>query len=80
MKGATVEEFKVDRNVPVPEEPVTRKQLFPLEQLDVGESIEFPQEHRRYVQSTVSTLKRRKGLEFTVRKVTDTACRVWRIA
>lgn len=72
--------YKIDKDIPIPQEPETLHDNFPLEVLEVGESFEFPDEFRRYVASKASTIKRRKGMEFTVRKVDDVSCRVWRIA
>jgi len=72
--------YQIDSDVPMPEEPETFNDAFPLERLEVGESFEFPYEHRKYVQSRASTIKRRKGMEYTVRKVDDKSARVWRTA
>lgn len=74
--------YKIDKDVPVPEapDPVELNSSMPLEDLEVGESFEFPADKRSYVQSRVSGLKRRKGLEFTVRRMDELTCRVWRIS
>ena len=69
---------QIEQGVPIPDEPDTRFDFFPLESLAVGESFEFPAESRAYVQSRASTIKRRKGMGYTVRKVEGGACRVWR--
>lgn len=66
-------EHKVDKGVPIPV-----NHTLPLTSLDVGESIKFPIEDRQKVASRASTLKRRRGLEFTIRKEDDKYCRVWR--
>lgn len=73
-----IDVFKIDSDVPVPTEPEVMSDRFPLAHLGVDESFEFPLTDRSYVQSMASTIKRRKGMTFTVRKVSDTAARVWR--
>jgi hypothetical protein len=72
--------YQIDEGVPIPDEPETQVDKFPLEHLQVGQSFEFPLEHRRYVQSRASTIKKRKGMEFTVRKADASSARVWRTA
>lgn len=68
-----IEVVKIDSNVPMP------VQRYPLMNLKVGESFEFPIERRDLIQTNASTIKRRKGREFTVRKVNETTARVWRV-
>lgn len=70
--------YKIDADVPVPTEPEVMSDRFPLTSLEVNESFEFPSADRAFVQSMASTLKKRKGLTFTVRKISDDAARVWR--
>lgn len=54
--------------------------MYPLRQLEVGESILFPQVDRTRVQVYASQIKRTTGRVFTVRKVNEDTCRVWRIS
>lgn len=69
---------KIDANVPVPDKPDVQADKFPLASLEVGQSFEFPYVDRKYVQSMASTIKRRKGLEYTVKKINEQTARVWR--
>lgn len=68
-------DWKKEDNIPIPD----NSSVSPLKTLEVGESILFPASKRNSVQSYAGVLKRRNGLEFTVRKVDDENCRVWRI-
>lgn len=70
----------IDKDVPVPEDQESLNDQFPLAEMDVGDSIEFPVEYRSYVSAKASTIKRRKGLSYTVRRVSEGECRVWRIS
>jgi hypothetical protein len=63
----------IDTAVPIP-----GRASYPLEALKVGESFLFPVSKRTSVQSRVSRLKREQGLEFTVKKMDNDNCRVWR--
>jgi len=65
--------FKIDQNVPMP----TGRALYPLGQLNIGDSFCFPLTKRASVSSLAATYAPKK---FTVRKISDTECRVWRIA
>lgn len=63
----------IDTGVPVP-----IRANYPLEDLKVGESFLFPLKKRSSVQSLASRLKADEGREFTVKKVDEDNCRVWR--
>lgn len=65
--------YSVDKGIKVPV-----KRALPLASLNIGESIEFPFERRSTVATQASTIKRRTGKVFTVRKIDDNKCRVWR--
>lgn len=67
-------DYTVDTGVPVP----VRTMAVPVGELGVGESVLFPIEKRPTVQSRASKLKKSRGMEFTIKKVSDTECRVWR--
>lgn len=69
--------YPVDKDVPIPE---PRPSGVPISTLEVGESILFPREERAAVSSNAAKLKKRKGMEFTVRLEDEHSCRVWRIA
>lgn len=67
--------YQIDSGVPIPEEKYTR---VPLEQLEVSDSIQFPISKRRSVASLASRLKKETGKEFTVKKMDERNCRIWR--
>lgn len=73
--------YTIDDNVEIPEvtEGGREYSLPPLSMLNVGESILFPLELRKSVQTTASRIKKADGKEFIVRKVTEAFARVWRI-
>jgi hypothetical protein len=69
-------EFPIEDNVPI---PVRRSwSSIPIEQLKVGQSIQFPLEKRASVQTVASRAAKETGRKFTVRKVNDSEARVWR--
>jgi hypothetical protein len=68
--------YEVERGVPIPDPP---KGSVPLSSMGVGDSIKFPIEERSRVLSSASKLKTRKGMQFTVKTIDQTTCRVWRI-
>lgn len=65
----------IDTGVPIPDSVVN----YPLKDLDVGDSFVFPKEKRASVQSKASLVKKETGREFTVSKIDDTNCRIWRV-
>lgn len=65
--------FTVEKNVPIPS-----REAVPLDEMEVGDSIAFPDFKRKSVQSKASLMKKRGEAEFTVRKIDDTTCRIWR--
>lgn len=65
--------FTVERQVPIP-----NKENVPVKELEVGDSVAFPEFKRNAVASTASRLKKEEGKEFTVRKIGENTCRVWR--
>jgi hypothetical protein len=71
-----IEVVSVDSGVPIPEE-LTR-QSWPILQLGVGESFQFPLEKRGSVQSLVSRAKKATEREFIVKKMDMDTGRVWR--
>lgn len=73
MKEIRVE-HKVDSGVPIP-----IKKGLPLAELSAGESIQFPLSDRRRVATQASTMTRRTGKKFTIRKESDETARVWRV-
>jgi len=73
--------YTVEDDVEIPEatEVAREYSLPPLSVLDVGESVMFPLELRKSVQTTASRIKRANGREFVVRKVDADNARVWRV-
>lgn len=65
----------IESSVPIP----VSKEHIPVRELKVGQSVVFGLSERPYVQSLTSQLKRRRGSEYTVRKINDKEARVWRI-
>ena len=69
-------DYKIDKNIPIPYyEPYE----LPLREMQVGDSIEFPEKQRTSIASRASFLRRVEGLQFAIRKTGDGTCRVWRI-
>lgn len=72
--------YKIDSNVPVPVEvnkPHIR-QVIPIDDLGIGESVEFPLELQSSVAPTASRLKK-MGKVFTIKKVSEKTARIWRV-
>lgn len=66
--------YTIDKGVPIPIRRETKS--VPISKLEVGESIVFPLSQRPAVQSNAS---RKKGdREYTISKINDKECRVWR--
>lgn len=74
-----MEDFKIDNDVPVPAGHKRFNTRVPYQQLDVGESILFPLEQRHGVAANSATHAKRYDKKFTVRKVSDTEARIWRV-
>lgn len=72
-------DISIDKGVPLPKKRQPTIAQYPIDKLDVKESILFPKEHRNRVQVLVTNYKKRSGKEFTVRVVDDKNCRVWRV-
>lgn len=66
---------EIEKDVPLPQ-----RNAYPLQELEVGESFAFPEELRNSIQSRASTLKKKHGYEYTIAKVKDDVCRVWRVS
>jgi hypothetical protein len=74
MTKISVSQIESDVPIPVRVEPFK----IPLEEMEVGQSIAFDIAYRPAVQTKATRFGKRAGKEFTVRKVSDTQCRVWR--
>jgi hypothetical protein len=76
MKGIPIQ-YPLDKGIPV---PVKRspQNLVPVSDMDAGDSILFPEKMRATVQSRASRVKARTGRLFTIRKVEEGFCRIWR--
>lgn len=71
----TVSVTNIEDSVPIP----VRKGL-PLKDLEVGQSVVFPRLDRASVQSRASVIKRETGKTFTIKKLDDDTCRIWRVS
>lgn len=69
----------IDTGVPLPPERRSTLGDYPINKLEVNESILFPREDRDRVQISASQLKKRTGRVFTVRVMDKDNCRIWRI-
>lgn len=67
-------DYTPDKGVPVP----VHRATVPISELKSGESLLFSIKDRGKVQSLASSLKKSRGKEFTVKRVSDTQCRIWR--
>lgn len=70
-----IEVYEIDDNVPLPDEV----KVIPLETLDVGSSILFPNSRRAAVQAYASRIKRNSGKVFTIKKLDEANARIWRV-
>lgn len=72
--------YTIDESVKIPDitDRTREYSLPPLSMLEVGESILFPLELRKSVQTTASRIKKSDAKEFVVRKVDAINARVWR--
>lgn len=66
--------YTMDKGVPVP----VRKVSLPIRAMEVGDSFAFNINDRDTAQSRASILKRKMGREYTISKISDTECRIWR--
>lgn len=76
----SVQVYKIDRDVPVPDDaqrPSIRA-MVPIDELEVGDSVEFPLRLRTTVATTASRLKR-EGKGFTIKKIDEKSARIWRV-
>lgn len=65
---------EIEKAIPIPENRIR------LSDMEVGDSILFDISVRPTVSSNASRLKLKTGRDFTIRKVDEDNCRVWRIA
>lgn len=70
-------QYEVETGVPI---PVRGEPRLPIGRLKVKESIVFSISKRATVQSNASRIKKYEGKEFTIKKISDTEARIWRIA
>lgn len=77
-KSITV--YKIDNDVPVPKDAKrpSIREMVPIDDLDIGDSVEFPLRLKAIVATTATRLKR-DGKLFTVKKIDDKKARIWRI-
>lgn len=68
--------MNIENEVPI---PIKRSAQVPLRELEVGQSVVFPLEHRPNIQSMASRTKRETGKAFTIKKLSEIEARIWRI-
>ena len=68
----------IDKHIPIPDFMKYSKWPFPL--MQVGDSFVLPKEKYRSVINACAQQKKRKGVQFTVRKISDSEYRCWRVA
>lgn len=71
--GKKIPVTSIDTGIPVPE-----RATYPLNELKVGESFLFPVKKRGSVQTRVSSIKSISDKDFTIKKMDEETCRVWR--
>jgi len=70
-------QYEVETGVPVPVRNTSPR--LSIGRLEVGQSIVFSLEKRATVQSNASRIKKYEGKEFTIKKIDDKQCRIWRV-
>jgi len=71
---------RIEKNVPMPEGRVSRATDYPFADMTVGDSIAYPIAERQRVANVIYQRYHKKGEKrFTVRIVSDSEIRVWRI-
>lgn len=76
----TISVYKIEHDVPVPVDakaPSVRD-LVPIDELDVGDSVEFPIKLKNGV-AVLATRLKREGKSFTIKKVDEDNARIWRV-
>lgn len=79
-KAKNISVYKIENDVPVPEDaqrPSIRA-MVPIDELEVGDSVEFPLRLRTTVATTATRLKR-EGKVFTIKKIDEKSARIWRV-
>lgn len=66
--------YTMDKGVPVP----VRKVSLPIRAMEVGDSFAFNINDRNTAQSRASILKKQLGREYTVKRISEGECRIWR--
>lgn len=77
MSKRNIPVYQIDSGVPIPQGSFGR---IPIADLEIGDSFLFPIEKRRSVQTIASRVKKDTGRDFTIKKMDDNTCRVWRTA
>lgn len=72
-------EYKIEKGIVIPPKQL-KKNKYPFVDMEIGDSIAFPIKERSSVSSAVNNFKNHiPQHRFTIRKISDTECRVWRI-
>lgn len=70
-----MDKYRIDKNIKIP----GGQAKLPINELEVGESFEFPLARRNSVQSRATRLKMLKNKEFAVKKIDAETARIWRV-
>lgn len=74
----TIDVHKIDKDVPIPPQRKSTLKHYPLDALEVGDSLQIPLAERSRIQVAASYVKKRTGKEFTGRTEDDKFYRIWR--
>lgn len=72
--------YKIEHDIPVPDDAKqpSARELVPIDELEVGDSVEFPRKLQTSV-ATIASRLRRDGKSFTIKKVDEENARIWRV-
>jgi len=71
--------FKVEKGIPIPA-PLKRRPLFPVADMEVGDSFTVPYEFAKDLRAAAHTYGWRNRRKYSVRKQPDGLVRCWRVA
>jgi hypothetical protein len=72
--GASEFSIVIEKEIPLP----TPRMKYPFEQIDIGDSFEFPIVKRSCISQAAKKASSIFGMKFTIRKITQDKGRIWR--
>lgn len=66
--------FVVEQRIPIP--PRNDAKKYPFDHMNVGDSFGFPEADRMRIYASA---KKRVGEKYSIRKVDNNSCRIWRV-